>query len=147
MTFVSPATADAIRQHVAMRQGVGEGDPLFADASGRRLTPRHLVQTLHRLSARAGLPPDRRLHPHALRHFAATSWLRNGMDLDHVRRLLGHTSITMTLRYSSLVAADLQRAHGEANAIERLLADSASQVRSHRSRGPRTPALQLVTKP
>jgi site-specific recombinase XerD len=119
-TFVSPTTAEAIRQHLAMRLGVGDIDPLFVDALERPLTRRHLVQILHRLSARAGLPRDRRLHPHALRHFAATSWLRNGMGLDHVRRLLGHTSISMTIRYSSLVAADLQRAHREAAAIERL---------------------------
>lgn len=120
-TFVSPVTADAIRHHLVMRRpGVVEADPLFADAQGRSLTRRHLVQILHRLSARAGLPHDRRLHPHALRHLAATLWLRNGMGLDHVRRLMGHTSIAMTLRYSSLVAADLQRAHQEAAAIERL---------------------------
>jgi site-specific recombinase XerD len=67
--------------------------------------------------------PDRRLHPHALRHFAATSWLRAGAGLDEVRRLLGHESLTTTLRYSSLVGADLQRAHKKAGAIERLRLD------------------------
>jgi hypothetical protein len=36
------------------------------------------VQIFHRLSAKADLPAHRRLHPHALRHFAATSWLRGG---------------------------------------------------------------------
>jgi site-specific recombinase XerD len=78
------------------------------------------VTILHRLSAKAGLPPHRRLHPHALRHFAATSWLRGGAGLDEVRRLLGHESLNTTLRYSSLVGADLQRAHKKAGAIERL---------------------------
>ncbi len=132
VTFVSPMTVDAIKQHLAMRPRVCDSDPLFADARGRPLKLRHLVQILHRLSARAGLPPDRRLHPHALRHFAATSWLRNGIGLDQVRRLLGHTSISMTLRYSSLVAADLQRAHREAAAIERLgvIPRSPSRARS-----------------
>lgn len=62
----------------------------------------------------------RRLHPHALRHFAATSWLRGGAGLDEVRRLLGHESLSTTLRYSSLVGADLKRARKMAGAIERL---------------------------
>ncbi len=84
---------------------------------------RHLIQILHRLSVKAGLPTHRRLHPHALRHFAATSWLRGGTGLDEVRRLLGHESLTTTLRYSSLVGADLQRAHRKASAIERLHLD------------------------
>ena len=145
-TFVSPTTAEAIRQHLAMRPSAGEADPLFADAQGRSLTRRHLVQILHRLSARAGLPRNRRLHPHALRHFAATSWLRNGMGLDHVRRLLGHTSIMMTLRYSSLVAADLQRAHREAAAIERLGAvpGPISRGQPRWPHATRTPVLRLM---
>ena len=132
VTFVLPVTADSIRKHVAMRPGVCDSDPIFADAQGRPLKLRHLAQILHRLSARAGLPRDRRLHPHALRHFAATAWLRNGMGLDQARRLLGHTSIAMTLRYSSLVAADLQRAHREVAAIERLglVPGSTSRTRS-----------------
>ena len=50
----------------------------------------------------------------------ATSWLRGGTGLDEVRRLLGHESLSTTLRYSSLVGADLQRAHRKAGAIERL---------------------------
>ncbi len=78
------------------------------------------MQILHRLSAKAGLPTHRRLHPHALRHFAATSWLRGGAGLDQVRRLLGHASLSTTLCYSSLVASELAAAHKKAAAIERL---------------------------
>ena len=39
------------------------------------------------------------------------------------RRLLGHESLSTTLRYSSLVGADLRRAHRMAGAIERLGVD------------------------
>jgi len=69
-----------------------------------------MVHILRRLSTPAGLPPSRRLRLHSLRHFAATLWLRNGVGLDQVRRLLGHASLHTTLRNSSLVAADLQQA-------------------------------------
>ncbi len=145
VTFVSTTTAEAIRYHQAMRPGAVDSDPVFADAQGRPLRLRHLVQILHRLSARAGLPPNRRLHPHTLRHFAATSWLRNGIGLDHVRRLLGHASVAMTLRYSSLVAADLQRAHREAAAIERVVSGWLPRTRSHRQHTMRGPVLRLTT--
>ncbi|NWG12510.1 MAG: tyrosine-type recombinase/integrase [Acidobacteria bacterium] len=63
------------------------------------------------------------MHPHAFRHFAATSWLRNGVGIDEVRRLLGHESLSTTLRYSALVASDLQQAHKKAAAIERMRLD------------------------
>jgi len=120
VTFVGPTTMRAIRYYLAMRTVASREDWLFADTQARPIAPRHLVQILHRLSARAGLPANRRLHPHALRHYAATSWLRNGVGLDQVRRLLGHASLHTTLRYSWLVAADLQQAHKDAGAIERI---------------------------
>jgi site-specific recombinase XerC len=77
--FVGATTARAIKTYLGMQRFGGPEDWLFADASGRPLTPRHVVQVLHRLSARAARPSNRRLHPHALRHYAGTSWLRNGI--------------------------------------------------------------------
>ena len=68
----------------------------------------------------SGASPNRPFHPYALRHFAATGWLRAGAGLDEVRRFLGHESRTTVLRDSSLVGADLRRAHRKAGAIERL---------------------------
>ncbi len=134
VSFVGATTTRALRDYLGARTLAGREDWLFVDDQGRPLKLRHLVQVLHRLSARAGLPPNRRLHPHALRHLAATSWLRNGVGLDQVRRLLGHASLHTTLRYSSLVAADLQQAHKEAGAIERAALDVARRSRRPRGR-------------
>jgi site-specific recombinase XerD len=123
VSFIEATTTRALKTWLAMHPAPSPESFLFTDRRGRSLKPRHLVQILHRLSAKAGLMPSRRLHPHALRHFAATSWLRGGAGLDEVRRLLGHESLVTTLRYSSLVGADLQRAHRQASAIERLRLD------------------------
>ncbi|HXF81633.1 MAG TPA: tyrosine-type recombinase/integrase [bacterium] len=123
VAFIGPTTTRALKTWLARHPTPSPEAFLFIDRQGRPLKYRHLVQILHRVSAKAGLPDHRRLHPHALRHFAATSWLRSGAGLDEVRRLLGHESLTTTLRYSSLVGADLQRAHRKAGAIERLRLD------------------------
>jgi site-specific recombinase XerD len=120
VAFIGPTTTRALKTWLARHPSPSPEAFLFTDRQGRMLKYRHLVQILHRLSQKAGLPSHRRLHPHALRHFAATSWLRSGAGLDEVRRLLGHESLNTTLRYSSLVGADLQRAHRRAGAIERL---------------------------
>ncbi len=120
VAFIGPTTTRALKAWLARHPTPSPEAFLFTDRQGRPLKPRHLVQLLHRLSHKAGLSQQRRLHPHALRHFAATSWLRGGAGLDEVRRLLGHESLSTTLRYSSLVGADLQRAHRKAAAIERL---------------------------
>ncbi len=123
VAFIGPTTTRALKAWLARHSVPSSEAFLFVDRRGRPLKPRHLIQILHRLSMKAGLAMHRRLHPHALRHFAATSWLRSGAGLDEVRRLLGHESLTTTLRYSSLVGADLQRAHRKAGAIERLQLD------------------------
>jgi integrase/recombinase XerD len=120
VTFIGPTTTRALKTWLALHSSPAPESFLFTDRQCRPLKYRHLVQILHRLSMKAGLPTHRRLHPHALRHFAATSWLRAGVGLDEVRRLLGHESLNTTLRYSNLVGSDLQRAHRKAGAIERM---------------------------
>ncbi|MBI2950965.1 tyrosine-type recombinase/integrase, partial [bacterium] len=40
-----------------------------------------------------------RVHPHLLRHTFGTALAANGVDLDTIRRLMGHTDIHMTMRY------------------------------------------------
>lgn len=47
---------------------------------------------------------------HRFRHTCATEWLRAGMPLEQVQRLLGHSSITQTLGYAQIVGGDVMRA-------------------------------------
>jgi integrase len=54
------------------------------------------VPTRSALSKRAGLSV--KVGPHALRHYAATAILRRTGDLELVRRVLRHETLTMALR-------------------------------------------------
>lgn len=47
---------------------------------------------------------------HRLRHTCATEWLRAGMELETVSKLLGHSNIQETMGYAELVGADVQKA-------------------------------------
>lgn len=46
---------------------------------------------------------------HRFRHTCATEWLRAGMPLEVVSRLLGHANLQQTLAYAELVREDIQR--------------------------------------
>jgi integrase len=46
---------------------------------------------------------------HRFRHTCATEWLRAGVKLERVSRLLGHSNIQQTLCYTELVAEDVKR--------------------------------------
>ncbi len=46
---------------------------------------------------------------HRFRHTAATNWLRAGMELEIVSRLLGHASLQQTLCYARIVEGDIQK--------------------------------------
>lgn len=52
-------------------------------------------------------------YPHSLRHTFTTTMLRQGADISHVQRLLGHSNISTTARYTHLVTDDIKKAHAK----------------------------------
>ncbi len=103
--FFGAETALLLRTWLAKRRDAHPEDFLFVDRLGRSLKRDHATRILHRLSAKAGL--TRKIGPHALRHYAATSILRQTGDLELVRQVLRHESLAMALRYAHLTKPDV----------------------------------------
>jgi len=61
----------------------------------------------YKLVRRAGKRVGVRLHPHLLRHAAATSLLKQGLDMRFVQAFLRHKSSEMTARYERVTQHDL----------------------------------------
>lgn len=97
----------------------GARDPraLFLSRHGRRLTVRQIENVVRD----AGLEGSGRtdVHPHALRHSAATHLLDAGADLRSIQEFLGHASLTTTQRYTHVSVDRLTEAYVKAHPLGR----------------------------
>lgn len=74
----------------------------------------HMTQPQYRAiwnesKAKVGLGGDVQVVPHVLRHTCASRLVQGGIDLRRVQMWLGHQTLQMTMRYSHLATADLDR--------------------------------------
>jgi integrase/recombinase XerD len=79
---------------------------LYREPLGAPMTYRSAKGFFDRLARECGFP----LRPHMLRHTAATNWVRAGVHLDVVQRLLGHVSLASTTVYLHARDEDRRRA-------------------------------------
>ena len=80
---------------------------IWAEPKGRAWSYQAAYDLVLRLRARAGLDFD----PHWMRHSAATRWLRDGVSIEVVSKLLGHSSVTTTsATYGHLTVEDVRKA-------------------------------------
>jgi integrase/recombinase XerC len=91
----------------------GPQAPMFLGERGGRLSPRivqRLVETLRRQTC---LPEQ--VTPHALRHACATHLLQAGADLRAIQEMLGHSSLSITQKYTHLDLAHLSKVYDQAH--------------------------------
>ena len=96
----------ALRRYLVTRPE-GESDALFLGQRGRRIGRKTVQRAVWRFSKQAGL---KRVSPHVLRHTFAKSLVDNGVSLEKVAALLGHSDLNTTRRYVTPGERDLQDA-------------------------------------
>lgn len=81
-------------------------EPLFCNRSGKNLTREGISYILHKYTemvqtgvSDAGIG---KIHPHVFRHSRAVHWLEAGVDLQHIKHLLGHADLKTTEVYARI---------------------------------------------
>lgn len=113
----SPHT-DKLLKRWLLKGRTSEGAYLFHTERSSKFNPRSLHKLMERIGQRAHVE---QCYPHRFRHTAAINMLRNGMDPLTLQRVLGHTTLQMTMKYVALNTTDLQNAHATASPMMNLL--------------------------
>lgn len=90
---------------------------LFLSSRGQRLAPRRVQELVKKYGVLGAGRAD--LHPHALRHTFATHLLDGGADLRAIQKLLGHSSLSTTQRYTHVSIDHLMKVYDKAHPLAR----------------------------
>lgn len=70
-----------------------------------KLTRSSINNIIDDITSRCEIQSD--ISPHTFRHTTATIALTNGMPIQHIQKILGHTNLTTTQRYAQVNMADV----------------------------------------
>lgn len=104
-----PAALAAALEKVMAQRGSSQGF-LFAGGPGSSTGYRHTFRkAFRRAVCRAGLDPQK-ITPHVMRHTAITKLVKAGVDLLTVKKVSGHKTLSMVLRYAHVDGLHIDRA-------------------------------------
>ena len=86
-----------------------DGEPLFVNRYGGRLSRRSIEKVVRNYAARAGLKDG--VHTHTLRHSFASHMLEGDADLRVIQDLLGHSNVSTTQIYTHITKQEARRAY------------------------------------
>ena len=108
-----PASGERSRE----RRTPSDERALFLSSRGRRLAVRRVQEIVKKYGVLGAGRAD--LHPHALRHTFATHLLDGGADLRAIQKLLGHSSLGTTQRYTHVSIDHLMKVYDKAHPLAR----------------------------
>ena len=99
-----PKTANSVRvlplndKVTALLQNTPKTGSYVFTKDGKKITPNQLYVMLNVFYNYLGIPKEKRLSPHELRHTCGTLMYKETKDIYHVSRFLGHSDIGITTK-------------------------------------------------
>lgn len=112
IVYVGKNAKRALWRYLSSREDCHKAEPLFLTDEGHPLRENQIRHLLRYLGERAGVKD---CHPHRFRHTMAIEFIRNRGDVYSLQRILGHSTLTMCLKYLDLSRDDVAEAHRRAS--------------------------------
>ena len=106
--------ARVLQEYLARGRAAVQEKALLLSWRGRRLARGDVQAVIDRVQRRVDPDQRRSVTPHGLRHTTATHLLADAVDMDAVRRVLGHSDLSTLGRYRDELPGELEvamRAH------------------------------------
>jgi len=103
-------TIDVLKLYIKQRPTCNS-DALFINQKNTRISTRTVQNVVKKRALQVGVSIN--VHPHMLRHAAATHFLQSSHDLRTVQEFLGHKSIKSTQIYTHLDFLELSKVYDE----------------------------------
>ncbi|KOS07894.1 integrase [Flavobacterium akiainvivens] len=113
---VLPVTAGLLAQYLNKRAGlenIVDRDMLILTSGGKKVSESFVYRLINRYFSVVSAKVKK--SPHVLRHTFATHLLNNGADLNSVKELLGHASLSSTQIYTHSSLAQLKEVYKDAH--------------------------------
>ena len=107
---VGEITIGVLKRYLEKRPSCNS-EALFLNQKNIRISPRTVQNVVKKRALEVGVSIN--VHPHMLRHAAATHFLQSSHDLRSVQEFLGHKSIKSTQIYTHLDFLELSKVYDE----------------------------------
>ena len=107
---IGRSAIDAVEMYLSRRSNF-ENNALFVNQKNHRISPRTVQNIVKKRALEVGVTVN--VHPHMLRHAAATHFLQSSHDLSTVQEFFGHKSIKSTQVYTHLDFLELSKVYDE----------------------------------
>ena len=107
---IGSSAINAVEMYLKKRPNC-ENVALFMNQKKHRISPRSVQNIVKKRALQVGVTVN--VHPHMIRHAAATHFLQSSHDLRTVQEFLGHKSIKSTQVYTHLDFLELSKVYDE----------------------------------
>lgn len=108
-SFINAKAEFTLKQYLSTRNDDSEYLFVSLRSPHKKMNKCGIEKVFRDLAAKAQV--DKKLTPHVLRHTTATTGLNNGMPIDEIQKMLGHSSINTTMIYAKTNLENVKNNH------------------------------------